>query len=241
MDDPLKFLPSTPKKRPSYRPVQLRPASSGSSVSNSPINSSPNTISTAATSFKTSLSYSHKDSAAIARTSIPNGTVTKVHWKPDVSATKCAHISCLRTFSFLERKHHCRKCGDIFCAAHTMYEVRLSSSASFMVGGTQVRSCTKCRREFEAYLRTSQLAASSSAASFGVAPSISEDRVPGRMDERRSADVSTFAAAAYGIDGQRSKAIGMRGKSKGDGEDGANSDNRMPMPSVPHDWTWSTF
>ena len=34
-------------------------------------------------------------------------------WKPDASTHKCT--ACVKKFSLLTRKHHCRCCGDIFC------------------------------------------------------------------------------------------------------------------------------
>ncbi|EKM60404.1 uncharacterized protein PHACADRAFT_246299 [Phanerochaete carnosa HHB-10118-sp] len=38
-------------------------------------------------------------------------------WKPDSQASRCDTFLCSKKFSILERKHHCRKCGGIFCSA----------------------------------------------------------------------------------------------------------------------------
>lgn len=35
------------------------------------------------------------------------------YWKPDTSTPKCN--ACDDIFSLFNRKHHCRKCGKIFC------------------------------------------------------------------------------------------------------------------------------
>ncbi|KAG6890995.1 hypothetical protein C0992_011272 [Termitomyces sp. T32_za158] len=38
-------------------------------------------------------------------------------WKADSAASKCDNFYCPAVFTFLERRHHCRKCGGVFCAA----------------------------------------------------------------------------------------------------------------------------
>ncbi|KAG6878338.1 hypothetical protein C0993_008516 [Termitomyces sp. T159_Od127] len=38
-------------------------------------------------------------------------------WKADSAASKCDNFYCSVVFTFLERRHHCRKCGGVFCAA----------------------------------------------------------------------------------------------------------------------------
>ncbi|KJE96929.1 hypothetical protein CAOG_09048 [Capsaspora owczarzaki ATCC 30864] len=55
--------------------------------------------------------------------------VTKAHWKPDALATRCPQPGCGVSFSLLERRHHCRKCGDIYCEKHVKFEMRLNAQA----------------------------------------------------------------------------------------------------------------
>ncbi|TFY73208.1 hypothetical protein EWM64_g10804, partial [Hericium alpestre] len=38
-------------------------------------------------------------------------------WKPDSHASHCETFLCHERFTLFERRHHCRKCGGIFCAA----------------------------------------------------------------------------------------------------------------------------
>ncbi|GAA6006177.1 hypothetical protein JCM11491_002061 [Sporobolomyces phaffii] len=46
-------------------------------------------------------------------------------WKPDDEAQTCGDQDCYLRFDLLNRRHHCRACGDVFCASH-------SSRATFL-------------------------------------------------------------------------------------------------------------
>ncbi|GAA5969511.1 hypothetical protein JCM11641_008138 [Rhodosporidiobolus odoratus] len=43
----------------------------------------------------------------------------RAQWKRDEEAEKCADPDCVQRFDLLNRRHHCRTCGDIFCGAHS--------------------------------------------------------------------------------------------------------------------------
>ncbi|KAG6919470.1 hypothetical protein DXG01_005729 [Tephrocybe rancida] len=40
-------------------------------------------------------------------------------WKPDAGAAKCDNFYCSVLFSVFDRRHHCRKCGGVYCASCT--------------------------------------------------------------------------------------------------------------------------
>ncbi|CAH0583040.1 unnamed protein product [Chrysodeixis includens] len=60
-------------------------------------------------------------------------------WTHDKDATACT--ACAKEFSIARRKHHCRRCGHIFCAA-------CSDKTVALAGNTKpVRVCDACYAE----------------------------------------------------------------------------------------------
>ncbi len=47
------------------------------------------------------------------------------HWQEDSEIKKCNNKKCDATFNFLLRKHHCRRCGKIFCLRCWGYKLYL--------------------------------------------------------------------------------------------------------------------
>ena len=64
---------------------------------------------------------------------MPNST-----WMKDEEATVCAVPSCGKSFNLLERKHHCRMCGQVVCNACTKQVV------VFANGPDPIRCCSRC-------------------------------------------------------------------------------------------------
>ncbi|KAL2170540.1 hypothetical protein VTG60DRAFT_4648 [Thermothelomyces hinnuleus] len=84
---------------------------------------------------------------------VPTGPPTREHWKPDHESTICDHATCKRHFSYFTRRHHCRKCGNIFCDQHSAYEIPLDQDANFNPRGAPSRACGHCYTQFKEWRR----------------------------------------------------------------------------------------
>eukprot|EP01103_Thecamoeba_quadrilineata_P013550 TRINITY_DN3796_c0_g1_i2.p1 TRINITY_DN3796_c0_g1~~TRINITY_DN3796_c0_g1_i2.p1 ORF type:complete len:262 (+),score=28.21 TRINITY_DN3796_c0_g1_i2:27-788(+) len=64
--------------------------------------------------------------------------ILRPDWVPDSSAKQCNN--CSSEFTFANRRHHCRKCGQIFCAKCTANKIQLSDLRYH----DPVRVCESC-------------------------------------------------------------------------------------------------
>uniref|UniRef100_A0A915A526 Pleckstrin homology domain-containing family F member 2 n=2 Tax=Parascaris univalens TaxID=6257 RepID=A0A915A526_PARUN len=63
-------------------------------------------------------------------------------WIPDGEAPKC--MACQKTqFTVLQRRHHCRACGNVVCASCSTHNYRIAG-----LGKRPVRVCDKCFTSF---------------------------------------------------------------------------------------------
>ena len=71
-----------------------------------------------------------------------DGFFTRETWAPDSAASACAQ--CDKTFSFRVRRHHCRRCGEVFCGKCTKGRAAIPGS------GTEQghRVCDRCHEGF---------------------------------------------------------------------------------------------
>eukprot|EP00049_Salpingoeca_infusionum_P016720 m.344848 g.344848 ORF g.344848 m.344848 type:complete len:3784 (+) comp16137_c1_seq1:160-11511(+) len=53
---------------------------------------------------------------------LPDTTKGTHHWVSDNTVTACMHPSCKVKFTFSERRHHCRRCGGVYCSKCSSYE-----------------------------------------------------------------------------------------------------------------------
>ena len=70
--------------------------------------------------------------------------VTREHWVPDDEAPMCAVPGCGVEFTVLERRHHCRRCGEAVCGKHFGQQMLLNEKAVPDPRGSAVPVCTDC-------------------------------------------------------------------------------------------------
>jgi hypothetical protein len=65
----------------------------------------------------------------------------KTGWLLNRFAKKCMNSSCQRAFGLTTRKHHCRKCGDIFCSTCTQNTLHVRGLQEAPEGSKVCASC----------------------------------------------------------------------------------------------------
>ncbi|KAB5570122.1 hypothetical protein GE09DRAFT_696645 [Coniochaeta sp. 2T2.1] len=147
----------------------------------------------------------------------PKGLPTREHWKPDNESTICDHPACRRHFGYLTRRHHCRRCGNIFCDFHSAFEIPLDEAANYNPRGVSVRACSHCYGRFREWRR-----------SFRESKTNSRDSsVNSSVDGRRGGrgERSPLSTSPMGCKGRPTPP----------------SASAEVAVSVPRDWNWSTF
>ncbi|KAH7329249.1 hypothetical protein B0I35DRAFT_404490 [Stachybotrys elegans] len=92
---------------------------------------------------------------------------TRKHWKPDPESSICDDPMCKRNFNYFTRRHHCRKCGNIFCDSHSSFVVPLDQDANFNPRASPSRTCNHCFEEFKVWHSRNSSRTSSTASSDG--------------------------------------------------------------------------
>ncbi|KAH8595720.1 hypothetical protein B0O99DRAFT_511527 [Bisporella sp. PMI_857] len=134
------------------------------------------------------------------------------HWKPDAESSVCDEASCTRYFGYFTRRHHCRRCGNIFCDLHSTFRIPLDQDANYHPKGTQSRSCQHCWNDYRRW-RIARTSRSNSESSSNF-------------------EVGTPTTPIVNCAGKAMKDV-FSTKAPGAPESlGA---------SVPRDWNWSTF
>ncbi|QLL32935.1 hypothetical protein HG536_0D04570 [Torulaspora globosa] len=155
----------------------------------------------------------------------PPAPPTREHWLPDSKRSSCHY--CHKLFTFLERKHHCRHCGDIFCQQHLAHWLYLNSNAQFMIGGggmgTLSKICDNCLEDYESMIKN-----------------------PNWKDKKdsRQIDALTNTSSVVSQTGQSRipQAINVASSSEvGDNTNDKDDVMGSVVGSVPADWNWSSF
>lgn len=89
---------------------------------------------------------------AQARVVDPDEVVTRQHWQRLTQDGTCSDPMCSRRLGGMDGRVNCRSCGKLFCEEHTMYQMKLSSSAQHEpVRGYWCRVCETCFKSREGY------------------------------------------------------------------------------------------
>lgn len=137
------------------------------------------------------------------------------HWLKDESVVECGLRTCNKKFNFFERRHHCRRCGGIFCKEHTSHYLYINHLAQFTTGGrgTLSRVCDNCIGEYNEFMKHE----------FGVSS------VPLTRETPQAKDKKDF----------RKEIFAMKAKTP---VASAGDDRADPVVgSVPANWSWSSF
>lgn len=182
------------------------------------------------------------------------GTPSKAHWKPNHSRANCA--SCLSAFTLFSRRHHCRKCGDVFCEADSRYAVKLDQSCDFHYLGVKSRACGRCFEGWQTFLDSgANVGVCEESVLYDDDSSLFED---GMSDSESLRSLSHDAMASRPAVTRSSSSSSSIGSSSSGSNNNTNSmlDNNassttltvsqmepsaVAVGSVPANWNWSTF
>ncbi|CAG8485773.1 13659_t:CDS:2 [Ambispora gerdemannii] len=176
------------------------------------------------------------DDAEVLFSGLATGPPSKDHWKPDSAAIKCSMACCPREFGLFERRHHCRKCGDIFCGTHCSHYIRLDQNSNFNLAGSASRVCDRCYEEYVRLLNKCKKADRN----------FEELEIYGHNSRHR--DSGYYASSGSESGGSYENTDRYRSIRK-DESDINKTKSRRPLatqcneqvPAIPPDWTWSTF
>ncbi|KAJ9569074.1 FYVE zinc finger [Nakaseomyces glabratus] len=177
-------------------------------------------------------------SSIVSATSRSPQLPTRTHWIPDSKRSACHQ--CHKLFTFFDRKHHCRHCGDIYCQKHLRHWLYLDSDAKFVVGGggvgTLSKVCDACHIEYEDLARTS------------LTPSVV---VPNKKYGPFSNGIVTKSNLNVEMSLDSALSSGEHSKAKPievAGSESEDKQNKKDEPtvnsvvgSIPADWNWSSF
>ncbi|KAI1871873.1 hypothetical protein JX265_005859 [Neoarthrinium moseri] len=82
----------------------------------------------------------------------PDDIITKSHWQRSGVNDLCTDPACGRRLGAVNGSINCRNCGRLFCEEHTMYQMKLSRSATHEpIRGYWYRVCETCYKSRDGY------------------------------------------------------------------------------------------
>lgn len=162
----------------------------------------------------------------------------KTHWVPDSQRDACHY--CNKIFTFWERKHHCRHCGDIYCQQHLRHWLYLDEDAQFVIGGGGLgalcKVCDSCLEEYEKLIGE-RSTFTKTAKKVEPYNNISNDMNKEKMGQ--SQKQTTFSNMRLPVSTVDAKANyrGIDAQMKGIEPEVLGS----VVGSVPANWNWSSF
>ncbi|AEY98174.1 FAFR490Cp [Eremothecium gossypii FDAG1] len=158
---------------------------------------------------------------------------TRKHWVSDNKRQACRY--CHKLFTFWERKHHCRHCGDIFCQQHVRHWLYLNPKAKFIIGGGGLgmlsKICDNCLEEYERLVKDGPNGVNTGTGS----PSNIDS--PGNVTPRKNYQKQNSS-------NPKVSAAKINGVAEGDEvQPGTSGRQRLDsfVGSIPADWSWSSF
>ncbi|KAI8579825.1 hypothetical protein K450DRAFT_240528 [Umbelopsis ramanniana AG] len=168
------------------------------------------------------------------------GPPSRDHWKPDSEASQCAYPGCKNQFGLFERRHHCRKCGDIFCAMHCSNYFRLDQSINFNPHGDLVRGCDICAKQHQRWWSIIRRASLAAKPEESINPPA--ELAPAVSDHERSS--SRRANIMTNLPPQDMEGISELGRDDivKPTQDSPAADRSIDIRQrITADWQWSTF
>ncbi|CAO3590611.1 unnamed protein product [Absidia cylindrospora] len=84
----------------------------------------------------------------------PSRQLSQLSIPPDSEAAHCEYLDCTTWFGIFNRRHHCRRCGEIYCAQHCSNYLRLDQACQFHPDGILSRGCDTCLSDFLTWAKT---------------------------------------------------------------------------------------
>ncbi|RKO90920.1 FYVE zinc finger-domain-containing protein [Blyttiomyces helicus] len=82
--------------------------------------------------------------------------INRGHWQREGANDVCASAGCGKSLGMRNGKHNCRRCGRLYCDAHSSYQMRLTTDARHdPVNGHWHRTCGSCFEGRDGYRDTS--------------------------------------------------------------------------------------